>query len=580
MSWIIGAIGQCSVELLKKIEILSANKLTEYRDSNFYIAAGGNNKTCLFKIGNASNESFVTVGVGIKAVGKKDFMSVSDWVNISIDGEYRNLDGHFVCIRWNQSEVKMFTDVLGLRDIYFAKLSNDCIVFSTRGDWLSKICRRGVNFKEFGSRWLMINQLSTNSVFNNIEMVCGGASVSISRRNYEVTIQKYDWLPLIETRTDCIEEVSNYFSELITFPNEVNQRISLSLSGGMDSRVMLSYLLKTGNKNWYTHTFGNYNHPDSTVARHISADAGVEHEKIDMDLPNIDQFLSELKEYVSQTNVNNAVSGYQQLRNYKKLIGRDEVIIDGGFGEIWRREFLNRLLVRGKNELINRNIQSIVPYLQIPRANIFTEEINRELLAGCVEQLEALIKSLPNYKGIGLENWMDLFSIKTRLANYYSSAQIHLDSWVFSYMPFIQPSVLKKLFSVPLAHRKNGNLFRQIIKNNYSALEKYPLAKGNITHPFSLNTLQSRLWILVNKKLKLNKVEDKSQANLINSLATYIQDTVSSSMVKDCGFYDYPKLLRLSAAISKGNAGTIDLRELDWWLSFELFRQGITDPVI
>ncbi|MFA7418212.1 MAG: hypothetical protein WCZ90_00900 [Melioribacteraceae bacterium] len=580
MSWIIGAVGRCSVELLKKIEILSASKLTKYRDLNFYIAAGGNKKTCLFKTDNTSTGGFVTVGVGIKVFGKKDFMSVSDWTNDSIDIGYRNFDGHFVCVKWNQNEVKMFTDVLGLRDIYLAKLSNDCIVFSTRGDWLSKICQTGVNLKEFGSRWLLVNQLSPNSIFNNIERVSSGTNVSISRKSYDVTIQKYDWLPLIETGADYTEEVSNYFSELITFPNEDNQKISLSLSGGMDSRVILSYLLKTGNKNWYTHTFGSYNHPDSLIAQSISDDIGVEHEKINSELSQIDLYISELKEYVIQTNVNNAVSGYLQLRNYKNLIGRNEVIIDGGFGEIWRREFLNRLLVRGKNELINRNIQGIVPYLQIHRANIFTKEINREFLAGCLEQLEALINGLPKYKTIGLDNWIDLLAIKTRLSNYYSSAQIHLDDWVFSYMPFIQPSVLRNLFNVPLAQRKNGKFFRQIIRRNYNALGKYPLAKGNTTHPFTLNTLQARLWILANRKLRSKKFEDQTQMNLINSLSTFIQDTISSSIVKDCGLYDYPKLLRLSAAISNGTAGNIDIHELDWWLAFELFRQGITDPVM
>lgn len=579
MSWIIGTVGRCSDELLKKIETLSANKLTEYRDPDFYIAAGGNKKTCLFKINDALNQSFVSAGVGIRSGDKLGLMNVLDWENISSNASHLALDGHFVCVRWTQSDVKMFTDVLGLRDIYLVKLSNDCIVFSTRGDWLSKICKTGINFKEFGSRWLLINQLSPNSIFNNIERVNAGTSVSISRNNLDVAIKKYNWLPLIEAGNDSTDEVLNYFLELITLPNEINQRISLSLSGGVDSRVMLSYLLKAGKNNWYTHTFGNFDNPDSKIARQIAIDAGVEHERINMDFPNINKFISELKEYVAQTNVNNAVSGYLQLRNYKKLIDRNEVIIDGGFGEIWRREFLNRLLIRGKKKLIDGDVNGIIPYLQIHRANIFTEDINKELLAGCIEQLEVLINGLPKYMTIGLENWIDLLAIKTRLSNYYSPAQIHLDSWVFSYMPFVQPSVLKNLFSLPLAQRKNGKFFRQIIKKNYCTLEKYNLAKGNITHPFALNTLQARLWILVNKKLKLKKLEDQTQINLINSLAVFIQDTISSTIVKDCGLYDYPKLQRLSASISNGNAGSIDIQELDWWLSFELFRQGIADSI-
>ncbi|MBI3125851.1 MAG: hypothetical protein HYZ10_15755 [Ignavibacteriales bacterium] len=72
--------------------------------------------------------------------------------------------------------------------------------------------------------------------------------------------------------------------------------------------------------------------------------------------------------------------------------------------------------------------------------------------------------------------------------------------------------------------------------------------------------------------------DDRSQGKLIYFLSQYLQDTISSMGVKECGYYDYPKLLRLSNAISKRNATASDLHELDWWLSFELFRQGLNNP--
>ncbi|MBI3125852.1 MAG: hypothetical protein HYZ10_15760 [Ignavibacteriales bacterium] len=485
MSWIIGAVGRCSVELQKKIESLTSNKFVEYRENNLIVFAGGNSQTCLFNVNGFSNEKFITVGIGIKNdENKTRFMQVADWENVSNSSNAQKLDGHFVNVRWNNDEIKIFTDVLGLRDIYFTQTTKDVFVFSTRGDWLSKICDSEINFKEFGSRWLLFNQISDKSIFTKIERVCGGTSVIFSRRQNNFTVNKFTWLPKFESVHVLIEEHSRQLNKLIHFPFSNSHQITLSLSGGMDSRLILSSLLNSANRNWYAHTFGDQNHPDSVVAQKISGDMGIKHEQINLDLPVIDKFLAEVTEYVSLTNVNNAVTGYLQLMNYKKLIGRNEVIVDGGFGEIWRREFFNRLLIKGRKELINRNIEGMIPYLQVHHADIFTEEIQKSFLASCKEQLEDIIEALPKAELIGVENWIDLFAIKTRLSNYYSSAQIHLDGWVFSYMPFIQPIILNNLFCVPLSQRKNGKMFREIIKQNNNSLVKYPLAKGRFTHPF------------------------------------------------------------------------------------------------
>ena len=576
MSWIIGYIGNCSDSSIKKIETFAENKLVEYRENNFVVFAGGNAKTCLHLINNLANEKFISVGIGIKVDDNKtSFMKANDWKIISNSSIARKLGGHFINVRWNKNEIKIYTDALGLRDIYYIKVAKDQIIFSTRGDWLSRIIQAEINFKEFGSRWLLFNQLSAKSIFNNIVRINSGTSILINRLDFSLSIDKFNWLPNHDKNVISIVDYSRQLDELITFPFTTNQKVSLSLSGGMDSRLILSYLLNNGDKNWYSHTFGDYYHPDSIVAQRITSNWGIEHEKINMELPTADVFLSELTEYVSLTNVNNAVSGYLQLRNYKNLIDRNEVIVDGGFGEIWRREFFNRLLIRGRKELVDRNIEGMIPYLRVHHANIFAEEIQKAFLTGCKEQLEDIISVLPKAESIGVENWIDLFSIKTRLLNYYSSAQIHLDSWVFSYMPFIQPSILKKLFSIPLAQRKNGKMFREIIKQNFKPLVKYPLAKGQFTHPFFLSTIQARIWNTAYTKLKLKMYNDRGTANLLNALLPYIQDTITSSSVKECSYYDYSKLLRLSNNLTKGTATDFDLYELDWWLAFELFRQGI-----
>jgi hypothetical protein len=225
---------------------------------------------------------------------------------------------------------------------------------------------------------------------------------------------------------------------------------------------------------------------------------------------------------------------------------------------------------------MNKNTKEIIPYLTTHRANIFNEDIRLEMLLGCEQQINNIFSELPKIDEIGIENWIDLFAIKTRLTNYYSQEQSRLDSLIMCYMPFAQQNLLKNIFILDVDQRKNGKLFRELIRKNYSPLLKYPLAKGQLSHPFWLNTIQSRIWSAAYKKLKLKTYRDNSPEWLINSLKVYINDTMNSKLIQENGIYDYNKLLTLTKSLNAGNTSAINIHELDWWLAFELFRQNIT----
>jgi hypothetical protein len=57
-------------------------------------------------------------------------------------------------------------------------------------------------------------------------------------------------------------------------------------------------------------------------------------------------------------------------------------------------------------------------------------------------------------------------------------------------------------------------------------------------------------------------------------LKEFINDTIQSSKVKNCEFYDQKKVDRIAEHFSADNSGYNS--ELDWFLVFELFRQGIS----
>lgn len=577
MGWFLGGVGSFDEEFLSNIKPLTPSPLMQAASNSMFLLAGGIPNTCKFKLADFNKKkNWLQVGIGISQKNPRKFLLNDDWNQIVTNGEEEKieLDGHYILLSWDLDRIIFVTDKPGLRDFYYCSDARGNIFFSTRIDWLAKLIPTEINFEEFGSRWLLFNQISPKSVLKNITRVIGGESIKIDRNTKKIFFTKNK----LSTSIQHIDYQPNSFddqlSELISFPLAEGE-ISLSFSGGLDSRLLFSYLLENKKGNWDAHTFGEENHPDAVIAKRICNDFGISHRQIEIPQPSPERFILELKEYVGQTIVNNCASSFLQLRDYNGLECDSQIVIDGGFGEIWRREFLNRFLLLGSKFILKKDIEKIIPHMSLHRADLFSEEVSRIMIEGNKKQLEIIFNELPSPDKIGLENWIDLFASKTRITNYYSHEQSRLDLIITSYMPFLQPSILNGLFATPVNQRKNGKLFRTLLKNNAENLAKYPLVKGQMEVPFWMNTLQSRVLNLIRKKILRKAANMERRRKLFIEMTPLILDIFNSKSVKECDFYNHKKISRLIENLNNRNYEARILNELDWWLSFELFRQQI-----
>ena len=141
--------------------------------------------------------------------------------------------------------------------------------------------------------------------------------------------------------------------------------------------MLLSYLTRKNSDSWDTHTFGDPDHPDSQIATELLISLNRKNEIIDEELPTFDQLIDLVKTYSVQSILTNPVSSILNLRFYDRLVDQNRVIIDGGFGEIWRRAFANKLLMIGRNALLKKDSKMVSGYLRYNRADIFSEEALR-----------------------------------------------------------------------------------------------------------------------------------------------------------------------------------------------------------
>lgn len=579
MSWLFGVTGntvtQKTLSQSGQIHKLPLN--TFFKEHEFYFAAGGFQPTCLFnKITDNNNEidSFwIVLGCALKNDHTKSTILTSDdWSGVnSHKSLLKDLNGHYVFLSYENHQFEVYTDQLGLRTLYWAQTKTETVI-SSRIDWVAKYVRgRKINFESLGSRWLMFNQLSYDSLVDGIQRLGPSGKLIINQNAVNHSHKLFE--PIIE-QDYSLDEVVQLLEQLVNPDLEKQISITLGLSGGLDSRVLLSLLLSSDNQSFQTHTFGNINDPDVFIAERISGDKHIHHLLFDAPLPAAKDMLRLSSDFVAETNLIEPVSTVLRLRHYRALEASRLLMLDGGFGEIARRQYLNRLAFKGKRVIEDKNIEGVSKYLRHNRADFFSTEISQQMEGGIRKEIAYMLDTMPTVKEYGIDNFLDLWAVRTRLPNLGSDEQARLDSIILNYMPFAQPSVINSVFNIPVKYRRNGALFRKIIAQHVPSLTKYPLVKSNVTYPFFLSTVPA--WLYTKAKLKIgNHYNDNSTHSFLELMKEFVLDSLHSRDVIECSAYDYQKISNHINGYYAGNK--VFSNNVNWWLTFELWRRNIVE---
>ena len=351
MSWFVGYTGKSNRNLEDFLDSLNLEKTKEIKTGNLTVICGGKEKNLIYNF--SSSTGWIVSGIPIysyyenlKFVKKEDFESLLLEAKINL----KNIDGHFAGIKWSEKEIIFFNDQLGLREIYFLQVNSN-ILFSTRADWTAKYNKiNKINFEEFSTAWLLTHKISWQNVIKNIKQLgpCGeGIIQPDSSGNNELQIKNYPLLisNLGETEN---ETFINHLNRFVTLSLKENKKLSLGLSGGLDSRVLLQILLSKNSDNWQTHTFGNEKIYDGKIVGQIITNNKIKHSFLEIELPSKNETIKKFFEYNAWLGLPTKISDILIYPLYK-IIDRDfDFIIDGAFGEIFRRAFLVRFSLTKK----------------------------------------------------------------------------------------------------------------------------------------------------------------------------------------------------------------------------------------
>ena len=210
--------------------------------------------------------------------------------------------------------------------------------------------------------------------------------------------------------------------------------------------------------------------------------------------------------------------------------------------------------------------------MTLHRADIFNSDAIKMMETGTIKQMQWYLDETKTSNSIKDEDFVDLMAIRMRFPNYAGIDQARADSFIINYMPFLQPSVLRNVFHIPMHLKKKGRLFRQIIVRHCPDLTSFPLVKGGTTYPFWFSTVPAHLWTLAKKKLSKPFIDTRIYA-MLEMLKEYSLDLVHSQEIQTYPFYDIRKVKSLVERYYNGEQHLV--HEIDWWLSFEFWRQSM-----
>ena len=569
MSWILAAFDTPAhvCESARGLVSQTPSSLFEFGTDSQFVVTGGIPETCHFQHDPVSNEGWIVVGLGLSN-GPVNYrvMNAENWTQI-LKAQSPTLpnNGHYVILKWHDGSLQAFTDSLGTRTLYYAEAETG-IVLSTRLDWVTRLTSKtDINYAVYGSHWLAANQIAQDSPIKGINRLGSGGTLSYSDSRLS-TKQKL-WAPRKTAAT-----ADEFRQVLRTFTNPVlpdDKRLSLGLSGGLDSRTLLALLSE---RSAALHSFGPNDKKDVKIARKVAGSTAYAHTVFHENIPTAGTCLSMLRQYVSCNQALTNASAVLGLRYYPTLRNQGFAMIDGGFGEVARRQFMNRLLRRGKKQLLKGNLAAVIPLISVSRPAIFSTETMATMREGVERQFENSWSDVKDLKDRDLSFKLDLISTRSRLPNFFGYEQNRLDGLILNFMPFAQPSFLDVAFNTPVHLRKEAKLFKTIIRDEQPALTKFSLVKGIYTYPFRLSSTGAFVWTKAKSKVYASP-KNADQHQFLFGLREFILDTVISSSTR---FYEHYDMRKVEYNVRQYFAGKQEYAGfVDWWLAFEVWRQEI-----
>lgn len=194
---------------------------------------------------------------------------------------FNMINGMFALIIIDLRAKKIFIarDRFGIKPLFYCKLKNSFIYSSS-----AKSIYKNNYFKKDISKKDLISVLQNrytkyDHIFKNIFQIKPGHYLEVDNK---ITINEFSYLKqdkqfdIIKSREEFIIEISNFFEKKLINYEESDLPISLCLSSGIDSRILLEKLKKDSKV--FTLKFSNSKYDESNIVENLCLDRSIDYQ--------------------------------------------------------------------------------------------------------------------------------------------------------------------------------------------------------------------------------------------------------------------------------------------------------------
>lgn len=560
MSWFLGIVWKSPQLREEWGHLLPQTDHNVVNRPNLSIYAGGPKATTFYK----EHEGDVFAGVGTPisglAEGSVDFGWSDNNANRIINDHW--MDGHFAFAHQSADQTTTLrVDHFGLRSVFACKHEAG-IVFSTSlsriAVWLSS---PKINGQAFSTHWLGHNQLSRDCLLQDVVRLSPGNRMVI--RDTVIQIQP------VQSNPPDICTIDQLLETILRAPSQ----ISLGLSGGLDSRFLLSQLIRSRGR-FALHVWGHDKNADVEIATRLAHSISQPVSRPDAHHSH-DQQIQCMSSFGKKMDCSAPATSSLEMDNFRVIAENGFAVIDGAFGEIFRRQYYNRLVLASmatRYSKPDKIVTQVSHSLRFHRADIFSTDFSNVLEDGFKSTVEGICADIQNADN-SLPEFADNLAISYRLSNFFGYGQSWMDETGVSIMPLAQPSLVRCLLqSTTGRQRKGGKLVRRMIRRDAPILARLPLVKGSGKYPFSLGPGVAHLWTRCINRSRTTDLLDTRSSTLIG-LREWVLDITESRSVRESEYLDTEKVSYITRAFYSGDYSAAP--QLDWLLSFVLWIREI-----
>jgi asparagine synthetase B (glutamine-hydrolysing) len=415
---------------------------------------------------------------------------------------FKHLRGSFNLFIYdvNKRECILGNDRFGFYPMYHGQ-STEYLIFSSK---LGSIVNSGLIQLPQADLASLIEHLYFGYVISEHSYVQGVCTLSnaslIKVEKGKVATDKY-WEMTSEYGKDSlskkhsIDAIDQGLKAAISRIAQVDDALSCSITGGWDSRVVLSYLLPRARKRLYCYSFGANDAPDVTIPQLISRKESFRYRPFGLDHTYLDNdFIAAAKDTIKLSSGTRNYKRTHYLYALKQMGAHSQHQISGIFGDqvfkvgkpkgniVLNQVALKCLESNFELDYLNKSLQTFLKAF-------LPDHDNKELLSELLYRMVSLKDQFSIY--VSASERFVAFRFEINLRRYFGNEASSYNDYALCYSPFTDYDFVKTWLSTFYAGQlypfqpatkamqiNSGTLYATLVKRNYKPLIYYPTARG------------------------------------------------------------------------------------------------------